>query len=148
MTNEYIVNRFLLDTCRPRPQINAFAMDGVQCCAEIQSVFNDESNLIAFVAGSFAEFYIEPMLTCIGDIDVMFYRGTQLAIPRGHAPPTQLPDEFHDYVQVCEIIDSHFPGYVYLELRYLLTECTDDQTYNCVEYDRWTYLTNELLHTI
>jgi len=76
------------------------------------------------------------MLPHIGDIDVMLHGSMQLAIPRGHPPPTQLPDEFHNYVQVVEIIDSHLPGYVYLELRYLLTECADEDEYNAVEYDR------------
>jgi len=70
-----------------------------------------------------------------------------LAIPRGHPPPTQLPAEFHNYVSVYEIVDrlpgSHFPGYVYLELRYLLTECSDDDKYNAVEYDRGKYLLNQ-----
>jgi len=68
----------------------------------------------------------------------MFHRSNLLAIPAGHSPPTQLPDEFHNYVKVCEIVDSHLPGYVYLELRYLLTECVHDGKYNAVEYDRQT----------
>ena len=73
----------------------------------------------------------------------MFHFNIQLAIPRGHPPLTQLPAEFHNYVKVFEIIDSHFPGYVYLELRYLLTQCSDDDNYNAVEYDRRQYLTNQ-----
>jgi len=80
------------------------------------------------------------MHECFGDIDAMYHRNTELAITRGHSPPTQLPDEFHNYVRVGEIIDSHFPGYVYLELRYLLTQCSDDDTYNAVECDRGMYL--------
>jgi len=66
------------------------------------------------------------MLPHIGDIDVMFHFSNQLAIPEGHPPPTQLPAEFHNYVEVLEIIDSHLPGYVYLVVRYLLRECVDD----------------------
>ena len=94
-----------------------------------------EADLTPQVTGSVAEFYIEPMLPCIGDIDVMYYRSTWLAIPRGHPPPTQLPAEFHNYVKVLEIIDSHLPGYVYLESRYLLTYCPEVEQYNYVEYD-------------
>ena len=41
-----------------------------------------------------------------------------------------------------DIIDSHCAGYVYLELRYLLTECVDDGKYNAVEYDRELYASN------
>ena len=70
----------------------------------------------------------------------MFHRSTLLAIPRGHPPPTQLPDEFSNYVQVFEIVDSHLPGYVYLELRYLLTEKDEDGKYNCSEIDNGGYL--------
>jgi len=33
---------------------------------------------------------------------------------------------------------------VYLKLRYLLTQCSDDNTYNSVEYDRETYLGNRI----
>ena len=98
-----------------------------------------EADHIPLLTGSVAEIYIEPMLPCVGDIDVMHYRSTQLSIPRGHPPPTQLPAEFHNYVQVYEIIDSHLPGYVYLELRYLLTYCPEDEKYNYVEYDEKAY---------
>ena len=43
-----------------------------------------------------------------------------------------------------EIIDSHLPGYVYMKLRYLLTECVDDGKYNAVEYDEEAYLLNRV----
>ena len=72
----------------------------------------------------------------------MFHRSTELAIPRGHPPPTQLPAEFHNYVKVFEIIDSHLPGYVYLQLRYLLTECVDEDMYKAAEYDEEVYYAN------
>jgi len=75
------------------------------------------------------------MLPCVGDIDVMYHCSHELAIPRGHPPPTQLPAEFHNYAQVFEIIDSHLPGYVYLDTRYLLTYCREDEKYHYVEYD-------------
>jgi len=44
-----------------------------------------------------------------------------------------LPDEFPDRVNVGEIIDSEFPGYVYLVTSYLLTEITDDGKYNALQ---------------
>jgi len=76
----------------------------------------------------------------------MFHRNTRLAIPRGHPPPTQLPAEFHNYVYVAEIIGSHLPGYVYLPLRYLLTQCIDNGKYNThyIEYDEEQYLGNDI----
>ena len=73
-----------------------------------------EYDVIPLSTGSVAEFYIEPMLSCVGDVDIMFHWSSRLAIPRGHPPPTQLPDEFHGRVHVAEIIDSQFPAYVYL----------------------------------
>jgi len=83
------------------------------------------------------------MLPHVGDVDIMYHRSTDLAIPAGHPPPTQLPAEFDNYVKVHEIVDSHLPGYVYLELRYLLTECLEGGEYNAVEYDRHSYLSKQ-----
>ena len=40
--------------------------------------------------------------------------------------------------------NNHLPGYVYLDLRYLLTQCSDEDNYNAVEYDRGQCLTNQL----
>ena len=106
-----------------------------------------EADRIPLTTGSVAEFYIEPMIPHFGDIDVMFHTSTELAIPAGHPPPTQLPAEFNNYVKVVEIVDSHLPGYVYLELRYLLTECIDDGKYNAVDYDRGLCLsTNRIVY--
>ena len=101
----------------------------------VQFLDDVDAELNPLMTGSVAEFYIEPMLPHIGDIDVMCHLNTQLAVPRRHPPPTQLPAEFHNYVKVYEIIDSHLPGYVYLELCYLLAEGTDDGSYNAAEYD-------------
>jgi len=104
----------------------------------------EEAECIPLTSGSVAELYIEPMLPLVGDIDMMHYRNTHLAIPRGHPPPTQLPAEFHNYVKVHEIIDSHLPGFVYVALRYLLTQCSDDARYNCIEYaEKGYYLSNK-----
>jgi len=109
---------------------------------------SDEDEVVPLVTGSVAEFYVEPMLPYVGDIDVMCHRNTELAIPRGHPPPTQLPAEFDNCVpRVAEIIDSHLPGYVYLLLRYLLTRCIDDGKYNYIEYDDGWYFTNKIYYT-
>jgi len=65
------------------------------------------------------------MLSHIGDIDIMFHRSNQLAIPEGYPPPTELPAQFYSHVKVSEIIDSEYPGYVYLGFSYLLSEDSD-----------------------
>jgi len=140
---EEIISKFLLSTCRLRQQLSKLAVQAALRCVLIATENLDEDNdAIPLTTGSVAEFYIEPMLPHIGDIDVMHHQNTELAIPRGHPPPTQLPAEFHNYVKVNEIIDSHLPGYVYLELRYLLTECVDDGKYTAVEYDRHGFASN------
>jgi len=143
-----IITKFLLNTTRLPPPLTHHAAKAAFFCGSITAnehpEDDEEADYILLTTGSVAEFFIEPMHECFGDIDVMFHRNTRLAIPRGHSPPTQLPDELHNYVKVYDIIDSQFPGYVYIELRYLLTKCSDDDTYNAVEYDRDIYLENRL----
>lgn len=45
----------------------------------------------------------------------------------------QLPAEFDSFVAVLEIIDSEFPGFVYLLSTYFLTEVTDS-LYHAIPY--------------
>jgi len=145
MSREYtvddIVTEFLLNTCRLRAPPCIHAANAVLLTSYLMTKRTD-FEIIALTTGSLAEFYVEPMLPHVGDIDVMWYHNDQLVIPRGYPPPTQLPAEFHNRVHVVEIIDSHLPGYVYLPLRYLLTQRTDDGTYDAVEYDRERYVSN------
>jgi len=140
-----IVTKFFLNTCQLCPRLTRHGVQATRHCAEIATQHKDddaEADIIPLTTGSVAEFYIEPMLPLVGDIDVMFHLSTELAIPRGHPPPTQLPAEFSNYVKVHEIVDSHLPGYVYLEIRYFLTECTDDDNYNYFESEHGLYFTN------
>jgi len=146
--NSEIVSQFLLNTCRLRPRLTMHALQAAMHCVYIATNHppNDVGvHRIPLTTGSVAEFYIEPMLPHVGDIDVMYYQSNQLAIPRGHPPPTQLPAEFRDDVEVSEIIDSDLPGYVYLKTRYLLTYCPEDEKYNYVEYDEEMYMSIERL---
>ena len=136
-----IVTQFLLKSCRLRLRLTRHAVQATLRCAQIATPHQDdkcdgvEADRIPLTTGSVAEFYVEPMLPLVGDIDVMHYECTLLTIPQGYPPPTQLPAEFHNYVKVFEIIDSHLPGYVYLKLRYLLAYCPEDEKYNYVECD-------------
>jgi len=93
---------------------------------------NEAADIIPLATGSTAELYIQPMLPCFGDIDIMWHYSSQLAIPQGHTPPTRLPAEFHSRIGLLEITDSEFPGYVYLMLSYLLTQETDDGKYSAI----------------
>ena len=134
-----IVSQFLLNTCRLRPQLNDHAVQAAGRCARLATLHLDddvEADFIPLITGSVAEFYIEPMLpNSVGDVDVMHHCSHELAIPRGHTPPAHLPAEFHNYINVMEIFESHYPGYVYLEARYLLTYCPEDEKYHYVELE-------------
>ena len=144
-----IVTEFLINTCRLRHNnnrlrqpLNEKAVMALVYCADVATARRvrvspeDENGITPMLTGSVAELYIEPMLSCVGDIDIMFNLSDELAIPAGTAPPTQLPGEFHRRVEVYEIVDSEFPGYVYLVSSYLLTECIDDGRYNAVRCQR------------
>ena len=92
-----VVTGFLLKSCQLRPQrtVEAVVTALKHGLLEGRKANEDPEHTIILTSGSVAEFYIEPMLPLFGDIDVMFHFNTQLAIPRGHPPPTQLPAEFH-----------------------------------------------------
>ena len=90
---EEIISTFLLDACRQYQRPNYYvllAKLGSFDLVRIHPPDNDEAALIPLTTGSVAEFYIQPMLSCVGDIDVMYHRNDQLAIPAGTRPPTQL----------------------------------------------------------
>jgi len=101
-----IVTEFMLNTCRLRPQPTTHRVQAAMNCGALAGdrAANDKNaNFIPLITGSAAEFYIEPILSHLGDIDVMYYINTDLAVPRGHPPPTQLPAEFHNYIKVYEM---------------------------------------------
>ena len=140
-----LVTKFLLSTCRLglRELLYGNIVEAVGACALVVSD-DDETSKIPVITGSAAEFYIEPMLSCVGDHDLMFHRSDELAIPTGTAPPTQLPDDFYSRVDVYEIVDSEFPLFRLRVLDVvLLTECIDDCKYNAVECQR-RYLMYEI----
>ena len=142
-----IITKFVLNTCRILPQPSKYGIIAAAHCASVarqrppEYACDKDVRYIPLITGSMAEFYIEPMLPHVNDMDIMRHVNAELAIPRGHPPPTLLPAEFHNYLKVFEIIDSHLPGYVYLKLCYLLTKCTDSSSYNSIEYKKsWVYL--------
>ena len=96
MEYDRVVTEFFLNTCRLR----RFSLDDIAVMIGTSSVVNaaakcdNELDVIPLTTGSVAEFYIEPMLSCIGDVDIMYHYSSLLAIPQGHLPPTELPDGF------------------------------------------------------
>jgi len=87
-----IVSQFLLNTCRLSPRLTHHVVQAeafrLHTTTSIDVVDDVEADFIPLTTGSVAEFYIEPMLPCVGDVDVMYHWSTWLAIPRGHPPPT------------------------------------------------------------
>jgi len=142
-----IVTQFLLNTCRllqpTRHHLQARSWCAVLATghpsrddATHDPMCSEETDFIPPITGSSAEFYIQPMLSCVGDVDIMIHDSTKLAIPDGFPPPTELPAEFHSRVMVCEIVDCEpkVPGYVLLRRTYLLTEDCDTSKYNVMKY--------------
>jgi len=86
--------------------------------AERFRVFNNlNAETVPTITGSSAELYIEPMLSCIGDNDIMHYFDHELAIPAGYPPSLpRTSDENIESLDVHEIHDSGcgISNYVYL----------------------------------
>lgn len=131
-----LVSEFFIDTCRLHYTIDVKAIAALGVCVIIMNDEDPEypeTDLIALTTGSVAELHIDPLLSCVGDTDIMFHPSNLLAMPSGYSPPTELPAEFNNIVLVCEIADSEYPSYVYLVSSYLLIECIDDGMYGAVE---------------
>jgi len=111
-----ILTAFLLNTCRLLPQPSIRAVQAAVQRAMVASRRLKDFGFIPLITGSVAEFYIEPMIENIGDVDVMFYADNMLAIPRGRLPPTRLPAEFQKIINTSRYLRS-------LILCYLVT-CT------------------------
>jgi len=145
-----IVTNFLLNTCRLRQPSDHHLQGALWCCVYVRNgavvppIRVGELHSIPLISGSSAEFYIQPMLSFIGDVDIMHHQSDVLAIPEGNPPPTKLPAEFHSRVRVYEIIDGEYPGYLYLIMSYLLTEDSDNGKYNYIQCDQRHYASHRL----
>ena len=126
------VREFFFNTCQLRRWMNN---NDLTVMMMSKDVANAADGVDVVTTGSVAEFYIQPMLSCFGDLDIMWRSNDQLVIPEGYAPPTQLPAEFHSHLRVYEMIDIGVPGYVNLKLRYILHEFADTM-YNAVQCQR------------
>jgi len=136
-----IVSEFFLGTCQPRFRANCTAVTTLLESAHVKTIVGKlspvgEYYFTPLITGSVAELYIDPVLSCIGDHDIMYHSSCDLAIPAGHSPPTQLPAEFGSRVAVYEFIDSEFPGYVYLMTCYMLIKRIEDNKCYAIEYER------------
>jgi len=129
------VSRFIRDTCQSYPlsSMSIFRKFDGHSYPAVHPIDESETSVIPLVTGSVAEFHIVPMLPCIGDVDVMFYYTSEVAIPDGHEPYTRLPAKFDADVKMYEIRDTRFPGYVFLVPSCLLRKRSRDGRYVSVE---------------
>jgi len=115
-----IITKFMLNTCRSTinaPPISQRKLGGFFANVIANILLGDAE---ALCSGSFAELYIRPILYCYGDIDIMHNSKTVLAIPYGKLHSIEFWNCHQDTVTVYEIIDSHKPGYVYLQQSYVV----------------------------
>jgi len=70
-----IITKFLLNTCRLLQPTVLRAAAAAFCAttARTHPPDDDEVVFIPLLTGSVAEFYIQPMLSCVGDIDMMYH---------------------------------------------------------------------------
>jgi len=102
----------MLESCRLERQPNFTA-----ALALIASHADIDTSVDVFVTGSVAELYIELIISCIGDVDIVITDIKTLAIPAGYPVPRTLDSaNFDDIVTVCRLCDSNFAGYVFLPL--------------------------------
>jgi len=128
------MSTFFLYNSQPRHRLNYDAVTALVSCVRKDNAEDSEfSDWIPLPTGSVAELYLQPLISCIGDYDTMYYGSGDLAIPEGYPPPTQLPAEFDRVVFVHEIIDSEFPSYVYLIHAYTLAE-SDNGEYIAIKF--------------
>ena len=69
---EEIVTKFLLNTCRLRPELSQPAVQAAELCgmfAALRIIIH--ADIVPLTTGSVAEFYIEPIIPHVGDFDVM-----------------------------------------------------------------------------
>lgn len=126
------VTRFMLNTCRSSVNEHAtwdcfVRLIFNRITTDITDGHQSATNMvIPFLSGSSAEFYIKPMLSCIGDIDIMYYSNDIMAISREHSAPIKLLDFARDVI-LYEIFDSEKPGYVSLQFLCTLRQKHDSR---------------------
>jgi hypothetical protein len=128
VTMEKIVSDFIRETCTIRPRPNRLKFDALTTSyyhniRQLDANYMHK-NVTQMITGSISEFFIEPMLPFIGDIDIMWYDNNEFVVLSvDHY--TELPPEFHirDEIEVFEMIDSQFPGYVFIRFVGKLVKC-------------------------
>src|SRR6218665_1378210 len=108
-SNEKMASDFITQTCQLIPKLYSPSSD------HMHIIDLSEPKEYTIVCGSWAEFYIRPLNTCIGDIDLLLSKADRLAFS-GDFPV--LPSDISglaDAIHCYEIEPCHgFPGFVRL----------------------------------
>ena len=145
---ETAVSEFFSMTCVVHPQPNENRWRGIrQLLTNAKGVDGSDITHITVCtpSGSASEFYIDPMLPLIGDIDTMWHTSNKLVVPQGHhvTDYVQLPVEFHtsDEIKLYEFIETEFPGYVFIRLIGKLIKNGKSDKYKFVRATERSYYT-------
>jgi Mab-21 protein len=132
LSMEQLISDFLCNTCYVHPKPNIRRFSALCHCIGVAALRVDDGDYswIATSSGSASEFYIEPMLSCIDDYDVMYHSNDYIAIPAGHQVTRYLPPEFHHRVKVFELIETDFPCYVFVKQVGELIKCNNEYNYS------------------
>ena len=96
----------------------AFAVNVAAVVAEKSRLFDNlRAETVPTITGSASEFYIEPMLKCISDLDIMYFFIHEIAIPAGYSG--QLSSSYTGESKSFDVFEIHDsgsgePNYVYL----------------------------------
>src|SRR6218665_60225 len=109
-SNEEMASDFIVQTCQLLPRWRAHASDHMHYLSLKES---PSPNMCAIMCGSRAEFFIQPLNTCIADVDYLTCRTDRLAFS-GDFPV--LPNDISGLADTirCYEIESYdeFPGFV------------------------------------
>jgi len=96
--------------------------------------------LFPLTSGSVSEFYIKPVASCIGDVDIMVQYCDVIVVPQGQPVPEELPPLYEDEINVCHWIESEFPGYGFLLLTgHLIRVSEFSRRYSYTPCEKKTY---------
>jgi len=117
-TMDETISGFLVATCANAKSIDISLMRALVC---------DDSSTV--LTGSRSEFYINPILSCIGDRDIMHNDTERLAVCTSDLKNIQLPSKFKDHIEVYEMVDSGKPAYVFLSKIGVLDKLVNEKRY-------------------
>jgi len=142
---ELVVSEFMANTSRVCPRPNITRIHAIFHVTEAANwpVDDGDDTPIVTSSGSSSELCIEPLLSCIDDIDIMCHRNDQFAIPEGHPVPRCLPAEFHCEVEVYELLETEYPCYVLARSVCKLIKCNNSDNYKRVCQLNLVYYTHQ-----